>query len=367
MGFKGSYLGFTFNDIHSSSLGIVRTGDPYLQNTAMPTIKDKTTEIVGRDGAVYFGASLIKQVFPTAFAFVGVTEEQLRAIKQLTNDKQIHDLIFDEHPYKVYSAKITDSATISHIAFEKDGARFYNGSGTLTFTAFYPLARSRLEYLEDYNVANILEWSSGQYQKQITDQKGINSYFITEDSSIESSILGTEEDLTFLLDGQYFTDSEFSGKDLQETVERIGDNKYCNLEEWRNVSGIPSDKDYGVCELVSGKWHCKVFNAGDVAAPFEIFYEVSAFEDSSFEIRCGSNTMKIEGVRAKISGVKWDACIGINSGEETIQGYDQNFNKTNFLYNDCLTEGRFFLLPPGESTIISNVKPNYIKLKYLYY
>ena len=145
MGFKGSYLGFTFNDIHSSSLGIVRTGDPYLQNTAMPTIKDKTTEIVGRDGAVYFGASLIKQVFPTAFAFVGVTEEQLRAIKQLTNDKQIHDLIFDEHPYKVYSAKITDSATISHIAFEKDGARFYNGSGTLTFTAFYPLARSRLD------------------------------------------------------------------------------------------------------------------------------------------------------------------------------------------------------------------------------
>jgi hypothetical protein len=32
--------------------------------------------------------------------------------------------------------------------------------------------------------------------------------------------------------------------------------------------------------------------------------------------------MKVENVRAKISGVKWDAYIGINSAEETIQGYD---------------------------------------------
>jgi hypothetical protein len=32
--------------------------------------------------------------------------------------------------------------------------------------------------------------------------------------------------------------------------------------------------------------------------------------------------MKIDNVRAKISGVKWDAYISINSGEETIQGYD---------------------------------------------
>jgi hypothetical protein len=74
MEFKGSYLGFTFNDIHSSSLGLVRTGDPFLQNTNTSNIKDKVTEISGRDGAVYFGSSLIKRVFPTSFAFMGVTE-----------------------------------------------------------------------------------------------------------------------------------------------------------------------------------------------------------------------------------------------------------------------------------------------------
>jgi hypothetical protein len=67
-------------------------------------------------------------------------------------------------------------------------------------------------------------------------------------------------------------------------LERIGDNKYCNLGEWYEVSGIPSSEFYGGCELISGKWHCKVFNAGDVVAPFEIFYEISAFEDSTFEI-----------------------------------------------------------------------------------
>jgi hypothetical protein len=36
----------------------------------------------------------------------------------LWSDKKVHDLIFDEYPYKVYSAKITGHNQIKHIAFE---------------------------------------------------------------------------------------------------------------------------------------------------------------------------------------------------------------------------------------------------------
>jgi hypothetical protein len=45
----------------------------------------------------------------------------------------LHDLIFDEEPYKVYTAKIANNPNISFIPFEiEDGyakKRLYKGSG----------------------------------------------------------------------------------------------------------------------------------------------------------------------------------------------------------------------------------------------
>jgi phage-related protein len=54
---KGDYIGFTFNGVHSSDLGIVRVsnGSRFDENL-LPTIKDKTVEVSGRDGAYYFGS-----------------------------------------------------------------------------------------------------------------------------------------------------------------------------------------------------------------------------------------------------------------------------------------------------------------------
>jgi hypothetical protein len=76
----------------------------------------------------------------------------------LFNDKKIHPLILDEEPYKVWSAKLTGTAIMKHICFESETHRFYCGEGTFTFTAFYPFARSRYQYLEDYTKENIREW-----------------------------------------------------------------------------------------------------------------------------------------------------------------------------------------------------------------
>jgi hypothetical protein len=47
-------------------------------------------------------------------------------------DKGIHDLIFDERPYKVYRAKVTGTATLKYICFaEGKNNRLYKGEGTI--------------------------------------------------------------------------------------------------------------------------------------------------------------------------------------------------------------------------------------------
>ena len=77
---------------------------------------------------------------------------QLRNLRRCLGDKKIHDLIFDETPYKVYSAKVTGSSSVKHLCFDIDGGqRIFKGEGTIQFTCFFPFARSRYKYLDSYN------------------------------------------------------------------------------------------------------------------------------------------------------------------------------------------------------------------------
>jgi phage-related protein len=71
-----------------------------------------------------------------SFAFDGLTEEKVAELKRWLGDKKIHELIFDETPYKAYQAKITGSATMKHIPFGATGKRVYKGEGSIQFTAY---------------------------------------------------------------------------------------------------------------------------------------------------------------------------------------------------------------------------------------
>ena len=82
---------------------------------------DKTTDSVGGDGTFFFGTTHKQKVFNINFAFDHMDDATLRAMKQWLNGKEMHDLWFDEEPYKVYSAKVTGTATIKHVAFEENG------------------------------------------------------------------------------------------------------------------------------------------------------------------------------------------------------------------------------------------------------
>lgn len=150
---KGDYIGFTYNGTHSSKLGIVRTSDGSRFNTnLLPTMQDKVVQVPGRDGGYYFGSQYTQRQFNVSFAFDSLTEKQLCNLKKHFGDKQIHDLIFDEEPYKVYSAKVTGTATFNHIPFsDQAGDRIYKGEGSIQFTCYYPFARCWSNTKSSYN------------------------------------------------------------------------------------------------------------------------------------------------------------------------------------------------------------------------
>lgn len=159
--FKGDYMGFTYNNTHSSTLGIVRTSDGSRFNeNLLPTIQDKTVQVPGGDEMYFFGSYYTQRQFSISFAFDSLTEEQIGKIKQVFGDKQIHDLIFDESPYKVYSAKVTGTATLKHIPFSEGSTnRLYKGEGTIQFTCYNPFARCKFKTIEEcQNYANWKEW-----------------------------------------------------------------------------------------------------------------------------------------------------------------------------------------------------------------
>lgn len=157
---SSDYIGFTFNGVHSSELGIKRTseGSRFNENL-LPTFQDKTVQVPGGDGMYHFGSYYTQRQFNISYAFDALTEEQLARIKNVFGDKKIHELIFDETPYKVYQAKVTGSASIKHIPFEEgETNRLYKGEGSIQFTAYNPYARSTFKYLNQYDSKNIQEW-----------------------------------------------------------------------------------------------------------------------------------------------------------------------------------------------------------------
>lgn len=158
---RGDFIGFTYNGFPSSDLGIMRVSDGSRFNeNLLPTMQDKTVQVPGGDGTYYFGSYYTQRQFSVSFAFDSLTEAEVARIKQHFGDKQIHDLIFDETPYKVWSAKVTGTATIKYIPFDEGSThRLYKGEGSIQFTCYYPFARCRFKTLDECKeYSNWEEW-----------------------------------------------------------------------------------------------------------------------------------------------------------------------------------------------------------------
>lgn len=139
------YIGFSFGKTHLlRELNIYRTSDGSRYNTNLaPSMSDKTVDAPGRDGQYYFGTTHKNKTFSVSFAFDSLTEDKLRQLQKLFDGKKIDELIFDEQPYKAYSAKVTGQPQLKTICFDDgEGNRVYKGEGTVQFTCYHPYAHT---------------------------------------------------------------------------------------------------------------------------------------------------------------------------------------------------------------------------------
>ena len=212
---KGDFIGFTFNDIHSSVLGVVRVSDGSRYNEdLLPSFSDRTLDVTGRDGIYYFGSSYKQREFEVSYAFDNITESNLRDIKLFLSDKKIHELIFDEVPYKVYKAKISGTPTIKYICFMENGQRIYKGEGTFYFVCYYPFATVRYNFLEQYTESNVNEWAEAS--GLLPDETVTNAFSVSTSGSTFSQYVYNpgdfECDFNFYIN---FTDGKIPAFSLQ--------------------------------------------------------------------------------------------------------------------------------------------------------
>lgn len=158
------FCGFTFNGIHTSELNIIRVSNGSRYNeTLSPTFQDKTAQIDGGDGSLFWNSYYTNRPFSIQFAFDSLTEMQIRKLRQVFCAKAMGELIFDETPYKAYTAKVQSPVQINYICFDdENGKRVYKGEGTIQFICYYPYAKSVHKYLDEFNdfyYLNKNEWA----------------------------------------------------------------------------------------------------------------------------------------------------------------------------------------------------------------
>lgn len=296
---KGDFIGFSFNEHRSEELGIVRVSDGSRYNEDLvPTTQDKTVQVPGGDGFYYFGSDYTQRQFSINIAFDELTEKQLRELQQVFGTKELGKLIFDERPYKYYMVK-SGKPQLKYICFGREGEiRTYKGEGTLTFTAYYPFAKSIYKFLNEYSDKN--------------------------------------------------------------------------KDEWKEASGMKTEK--GTYDTVSNNGSIPVYNAGDLEADFilKFSFPINNISTGDIKITLGKeNVGKVEAfLNLKGFGKKGaDTGFQINTKTNLIEGFNAE-GLTGTLYNENITQGDFFKIPPREESYqisVTGATPTGIVYDYIYY
>ena len=309
---KGDFIGFSFNEHRSESLGIVRVSDGSRYNEDLvPTTQDKTVQVPGGDGFYYFGSDYTQRQFSINIAFDELTEKQFRELQQVFGTKELGKLVFDERPYKYYMVK-SSKPQLKYICFGKDGERIYKGEGTLTFTAYYPFAKSVFKFLE----------------KEIEKETGKEVYV------------------------------------LRKT--------YSNIEEWAEASGM---KAQGILDTIpesptEGVYSISVYNAGDLETDFILKFNGAPGDAVNIELSQQNVGNKKAFLNLKKFGLKnTDTGFQINTKTNLIEGFNAE-GLTGTLYNENIIQGDFFKIPPREEGYrisITGATPIEIAYDYIYY
>ena len=295
---KGDFIGFSFNEHRSESLGIVRVSDGSRYNEDLvPTTQDKTVQVPGGDGFYYFGSDYTQRQFSINIAFDELTEKQFRELQQVFGTKELGKLVFDERPYKYYMVK-SGKPQLKYICFGKEGERIYKGEGTLTFTAYYPFAKSVFKFLNEYNDKN--------------------------------------------------------------------------KDEWKEASGMKAEK--GTYDTVSDNGSISVYNAGDLETDFILKFSLPVDNTPIGDIKITLSKENVGKVEAFLdlngfSKKGADTGFQINTKTNLIEGFNAE-GLTGTLYNENITQGDFFKIPPreeGYQISVTGATPIEIAYDYIYY
>ena len=146
------FCGFTFNGIHTSELNIKRVSNGSRFNETLgASFQDKTAPIEGGDGLLFWDSFYSNKPISIQIAYDSLTEAQLRRLRQVFCAKAIGEFIFDETPYKAYTAKLQAPVQLTAIPFTENGIRVYKGEGTIQLVAYYPYGKSVHKFLDEFD------------------------------------------------------------------------------------------------------------------------------------------------------------------------------------------------------------------------
>lgn len=327
MRIKGDFLGFTYNGIHSSELNIVRTSQNSRYTTNLsPSFTDQTNKLTGMDGTNFFCSTHTSQPIPISFAFDDLTESQLRRLRQLFSDKELHTLILDEWPYKVYTVKPSMPPQLSYLCFDEyepgqdapqtrtnsiyapslavEGrVRHYKGEGQVQFIAYQTMAISRFKYLNQYTPENIPEWGDFNY----VDRGDMYQNLIQWKDSVP--LISSDS-----------------------TNEYEGNNYLIDVPTPESTEAIRT-------------W---VYNPGDKATDFILKLYFSALT-APLVIELQNNGLSTETEQLTIDSAltlaTGDSGIAIDTALHLVRGIDSSGNYTGTIYNRYITAGDMFKLP----------------------
>ena len=365
---KGDFTGFSFDGIHSSLLGIVRVSDgDFYDDVILPGFEDKRKAMPGMDGEYYYGTDYQAKEIKISIAFDSVTEKQLRLITNLFSTKKLCPLIFDERPYKMYMAKINTPIELSYICFDerrkvidepRDGVRVKNRYVTI-------------EEITDEETEETIEVETLNIEReQVTPYKYLDGTqrIYKGEGSIEFVCMNPFARAPFKDLDSYQT-TGFGSKNLITT--------YNNVDEWAETSGILTKDRFDELlidtptqsELTGLTMDIKVYNPGDIDAPFYLYLPYKNYEGDSkelkgisegstdFYVRLEEEVLLFKNIKRR-SGA--ETGILINTSNHLIEGItymseDKMWRTSGQVYNDCLIRGSFpKILHMGVNELITN-------------
>ena len=117
--FKGDFLSFSFNNINSSDMGIVRVDDGSRFNQdLLPPSNERSIEIAGRSETFFIAAWYTPRELVVEFAFDNLTEYDLRKLTQWLAAGEVGELFFDDEPDKKYTASLYDAIPLQQILLQ---------------------------------------------------------------------------------------------------------------------------------------------------------------------------------------------------------------------------------------------------------